>query len=104
METTHEHKTIGEWQAILGVNIRSIRMQKNLDQKQLAAQSGASLTAIRRLETGLTTTTETLISVLRTLGKTDWLSALAPTVDINPIQMARQASKTPRKRVHRVRS
>lgn len=103
MRPAQEHKTVDEWQAILGGNIRNLRVQKNIDQKELAAQSGASLTAIRRLETGKTTTTETLISVLRTLGKTDWLLALAPPVDINPLQMTKLVSKLPRQRVYRVR-
>jgi transcriptional regulator with XRE-family HTH domain len=103
MNAAYEHKTINEWQEILGGNIRTLRVQKNLDQKQLAAQSGVSLTAIRRLETGKTTTTETLISVLRILGKTDWLLALAPPVDINPLHMAKLVSRSPRQRVYRVR-
>lgn len=96
-----QHKTIEEWQAILGGNIRNLRVQKNLDQKELASQSGASLTAVRRLETGKPVTTETLIRVLRTLGKTAWLDALAPAIDINPLHMAKMAAKTPRQRVRK---
>jgi len=104
MATLHEHKTIEEWQEILGDNIRNLRIQKNIDQKDLAAQSGASLTAVRRLEKGETTTTGTLIRVLRILGKTDWLSSLAPPVDINPLHMAKLASKAPRRRVRKSRT
>ncbi|MEI6704301.1 MAG: helix-turn-helix transcriptional regulator [Deltaproteobacteria bacterium] len=95
------HKTIEEWQAKLGENIHNMRMLKNLDQKELALQSGASLTAVRRLEKGKTTTTETLICVLRALGKTDWLTSLAPAIDINPLQMAKRATKAPRQRVRK---
>lgn len=50
--TKQTHKTIEEWQTILGENIRNLRVQKNLDQKELSSQSGASLTAVRRLEMG----------------------------------------------------
>jgi transcriptional regulator with XRE-family HTH domain len=101
MDVKQAHKTIEEWQTILGNNIRNIRVQRNLDQKELASQSGASLTAVRRLENGKTTTTETMIRVLRTLRRADWLDALAPLIDINPLHMAKMAANTPRQRVRK---
>jgi transcriptional regulator with XRE-family HTH domain len=95
------HKTVDEWQVTLGQNIRNLRLLKNLDQKELAAQSGASITAVRRIETGKTSTTETLIRLLRVLGRTDWLDALAPPIDINPLHMAKLAARAPRQRVRK---
>ena len=100
-QRTYSHKTVEEWQLTLGANIRNLRQLKNLDQKNLAAQSGASVTAVRRIESGKTTTTETLIRLLRTLGRTDWLDALAPLIDINPLQMAKSAAQSPRQRVRK---
>ncbi len=102
MEPTNiTHKTVEEWQITLGENVRNLRMLKNLDQKELASQAGVSVTAIRRIESGKTSTTETLIKVLRVLGRTDWLDALAPIIDINPLQIAKMASKSPRQRVRK---
>lgn len=102
METTNfVHKTIEEWQVTLGENIRNLRMLKNLDQKGIAARAGISVTAVRRIESGKTSTTETLIKVLRVLGRTDWINALAPIIDINPLQIAKMASKAPRQRVRK---
>lgn len=99
--TSNVHKTVEEWQATLGENIRNLRILKNLDQKELAAQAGISVTAVRRVESGKTSTTETLIKALRVLGRTGWLDALAPIIDINPLQISKMASKAPRQRVRK---
>ncbi len=101
MVQSQEHKTVEEWQMTLGNCIRMLRLQKNLDQKELALRSGISHSSVRRLETGQPSSTETLIRVLRILGKTDWLESLAPSIDINPLQMAKLASKAPRQRVYK---
>lgn len=102
METTNfAHKTVIEWQVTLGENARNLRILKNLDQKNLAAQAGVSVTAVRRIESGKTSTTETLIKILRVLGRTDWINALAPIIDINPLQIAKMVSKAPRQRVRK---
>ena len=95
------HKTVEEWQTTLGENVRNLRILKNLGQKELASQAGISVTAVRRIESGKTSTTETLIKALRALGRADWLNALAPAIDINPLQMAKLASKAPRQRVRK---
>lgn len=95
------HKTTAEWKTTLGENIRNLRLLKNIDQRDLAARAGVSTTAVKRLESGKTSTTETLIRVLRILGRTDWLESLAPPVSIDPMLMLN--IKGPRKRIYKHR-
>jgi len=96
-----QYQTIEEFEQILGEQIRALRLMLNLDQRELAAQAGIALNAVKRLESGKTATTRTLISVLRVLGRTDWLTSLSPHVTINPITMANL--KSPRQRVYKER-
>lgn len=95
------HKTTDEWKITLGEHIRTTRLLKNIDQREVAARAGVSTTAVKRLESGKTSTTETLIRVLRILGRTDWLESLAPHVSVNPLYMMKL--KEPRKRVYKSR-
>ncbi len=77
----------------LGENLKSLRLQKNLDQKKLCLHAGVSLTALQNLEGGRGTTTKTLTRVVHALGRQDWISALAPVVSINPLHMVRSNSE-----------
>lgn len=94
-------KTVEEWEQTLGEHIRTIRLQRNIDQRDLAAQAGVSLNAVKSLESGRTTTTKTLISVLRVLNRTDWIDSLSPSISINPLQMT--SMKAPRQRIFKER-
>ena len=96
------YQTVEEFEQILGGQIRNLRLTLNIDQRELAAQAGIALNAVKRLESGKTSTTRTLISVLRVLGRTDWLTSLSPAITINPITMANL--KTPRQRVFKTRT
>lgn len=96
-----EFKTVEEWEQTLGEQVRSLRLQRNIDQRELAAQAGVALNAVKRLESGRTATTRTLISVLRILNRTDWIETLAPAVTINPLQMTNL--KTPRQKIFKER-
>lgn len=75
--------------AELGGGIRSLRLQKNLDQKTLGSRAGVSLTALSNLESGRGASVRTLVRVVRALGREDWLKALAPEAAVNPLHMLR---------------
>jgi transcriptional regulator with XRE-family HTH domain len=94
-------KTIEEWGRTLGEQLRNLRLQHNIDQRELAAQAGVALNAVKHLEAGRTATTKTLINVLRVLNRADWLESLSPQVSINPLQMVNL--KAPRQRVFKER-
>ena len=87
-----ESKTVREWEAVLGEQLRDLRLRQNIDQRQLAEQAGVALNAVKNLEAGKGSTVVTLIKVLRALGRADWLATLAPPVSISPLQMLKTRS------------
>ena len=73
--------------ALLGQRIRELRLREDIAQTVLAARSGVSLKAVKNLETGTGATVTSLLRVLRTLGRTEWIDELGPKVSISPMQM-----------------
>lgn len=95
-------KTVSEWEADLGAQVRALRLRANLDQRSLAEQAGIGLTALKNLESGKGATVKTLIKMLRALDRAAWLATLAPPVSISPLQMlkakpVRQRASQPRR-------
>jgi transcriptional regulator with XRE-family HTH domain len=99
MDTDYRYRTIDQWEAILGEQVRQIRITRNLDQAQLARLADVSVGAVSNLERGKGSSLRTLIGVLRALGRTDWIESLAPLVGVSPMQMLRSKQKTPQPRV-----
>jgi len=93
------NRTVGEWEAILGDQVRRARLAKNLDQARLAALADVSVGAVSSLERGKGSSVRTLIAVLRGLERTDWLESLAPAVEVSPMHLLRAKQKAPRQRV-----
>jgi len=93
--------TTEEREANLGRQLRNLRLRQNLDQRALAAQAGVALNVVKNLEAGKGATVKSLIKVLRTLGRAEWLDTLAPAVSISPLQMLK--AKPARQRVSRGR-
>jgi transcriptional regulator with XRE-family HTH domain len=92
--------TPAELATLLGTSIRKLRIDRNLKQVELAARAGISLHALQNLEGGEGATVRTLVTVLRTLGREEWLKTLAPSPTINPLTLPRGASE--RKRARKV--
>lgn len=86
MQTSH---TLGELEAVLGEQIKKLRLSRNIDQATLAERAGISRRALQNLEAGAGSSTASLLSVVRALGREDWLALLAPTATINPLYMVR---------------
>jgi transcriptional regulator with XRE-family HTH domain len=89
----------GHFEAELGRQIRTLRLQQDLNQAQVAERAGIALNAVKNLESGRGATLRTLTRTLRVLNRTEWLGTLAPAVSISPIQMLR--TKRPRQRASR---
>jgi transcriptional regulator with XRE-family HTH domain len=92
-----------EWEALLGEQLRSIRLDSGHDQAALADLADVSLTAVKNLENGRGSTLRTLVRVLRALDRADWLATLAPEPTVSPLDLLRSSSTTPRRRVYRPR-
>ena len=73
-----EQAGVDELEAALGRNLRSRRINAGLTQVELAERANVSLGALRHLEGGAGANTTTLVKVLRALGATGWIDALAP--------------------------
>ena len=89
--------TVEEHAQVLGESLQKLRILQNLTQNLLAERSGISVSAVKNLEGGRGATLHTLISVLRTLKRDDWLRSIAPVPTIHPFRAVRGA--TPRQRV-----
>jgi transcriptional regulator with XRE-family HTH domain len=88
-----------EWKTQLGEQLRGLRLRQNIDQRQLAQRAGVALNAVKNLEAGKGATLTSLIKVLRSLDRADWLDALAPAVSISPLQALK--ARPTRRRVSR---
>ncbi|MCK9391410.1 MAG: helix-turn-helix domain-containing protein [Syntrophales bacterium] len=88
-----------EWEATLGRQLRDLRLRQNVDQRLLAEQAGVALNVVKNLEAGKGATVKSLVKVLRTLGRADWIDSLAPMVSISPMQMLK--TKPSRQRASR---
>ena len=80
-------RTIAEWEADIGQQVRTLRRRAEMTQRELARSANVSVGTIRNLESGAGSTLATLVSIARVLGRSDWLSALAPPVTISPLAM-----------------
>jgi len=88
--------TIEEWETEFGRQVREIRLRQNLDQRTLALRAGVALNAVKRLESGKGATIKSMIGVLRTLKRADWLTTLSPPVSVSPLQLLK--TRKPRER------
>jgi transcriptional regulator with XRE-family HTH domain len=93
-----------EWESHLGSQFRQLRIQRGLDQQQLADAAGVSIGSVQNLERGRGSTLKTVVRIARTLDKEDWLGAFSPRVTISPIDVLRSSTTAPRQRVYRKRS
>ena len=73
----------------LGGRVRELRLRRNLGQAEVAASAGVGRKAIYTLESGAGSTVETLLRVLKALGITDPIAALAPAPQVSPLTVLR---------------
>jgi len=92
-----------EWELRLGEQVRQQRLQRNLDQRQLADAAGVSIGSVKNLEQGRGSTLKTVVCVARALDREDWLASLSPRLSVSPLDVLRSSSVEPRRRVYRKR-
>jgi transcriptional regulator with XRE-family HTH domain len=103
MAVERTRRTTGEWEAILGGEVRAARIAANFDQAELARRADISLGAVKNLEGGKGSSLKTLVRVVRALGRTEWLESLTPPITVSPLAMLRSKRSDPhaRQRVSR---
>lgn len=91
--------TLAELESALGENLKQLRLSRNTDQRTLAEQAGVSTRALQSLENGEGSSLQTLMKVVRALGRESWFATIAPVATINPMAMV--ANAAPRQRARR---
>lgn len=90
-----------ELQIALGERIRSLRLSRNIDQRETADKAGISEKALRNLEAGRGSTVETLLRTLKALDYVQGIEMLAPEVTVNPLALLHNSK--PPQRIRRPR-
>ena len=91
-------RTLAEWEAEIGRQIRVLRTRSGYTQADLARRANVSVGTIRNLESGAGSTISTLVEVVRALGRTEWLEALAPPVMVSPLDLLDASEERLRRR------
>ena len=85
----------------IAAKIKTVRLKQNMSQAELADKSGVSISTIKRMEDGEVKTLESLIRILRTLGKLDIFIPLVEEEQLSPneyYELTNKANKHKRKR------
>ncbi|MBW8060279.1 MAG: helix-turn-helix transcriptional regulator [Solirubrobacterales bacterium] len=70
----------------LGERLARTRLERNLDQGQLAVEAGVSKSTVERLEAGKAVTMPSFVRILRALDLLDQLDRLLPEPLLSPIE------------------
>lgn len=73
-----------EIQRKIGDRLKALRLKQNITQQSLAEESGVSLSSVKKIEKGEIGSFDTLLRVLRTLGKLDVLLPLVEEEQMSP--------------------
>lgn len=85
----------------IGKKLKAVRLRQDITQARLAADSLVSLSSIKKLEKGEIASFDTLLRVLRVLGKLDTLQPLVEEEQMSPneyYEFVTKANKKQRKR------
>jgi transcriptional regulator with XRE-family HTH domain len=99
MQISEDNLTIVEWEVRMGRQIRAARIAQDLDQAGLASNANVSIGALSNLERGKGSSLATVVAIVRALGRTDWLDALAPPVSVSPLRLLRNKHRPTAARV-----
>jgi transcriptional regulator with XRE-family HTH domain len=77
----------------LGQRLRRARLRRNLSQEQLAERAGINRTTVSEYERGASTSTMTLVQVLRALEMLEELDGFLPEPGPSPLDLARRQGR-----------
>ena len=70
--------------ARIGSHLKQVRLRQNVTQQSLAEAAGVSLSSVKKVEKGEIRSFDSLLRILRTLGKLDVLQPLVDDVEMSP--------------------
>tara|TARA_B100001939_G_scaffold298515_1_gene273573 strand:+ start:75 stop:374 length:300 start_codon:yes stop_codon:yes gene_type:complete len=76
----------------MGRRLRSLRLRKNISQKEVSTITGISVNAVQTAERGESKLI-TYIKILRALNSLSSLDSFLPEVDISPLELAKMEGK-----------
>jgi transcriptional regulator with XRE-family HTH domain len=76
--------TDGAIMSKIGSHLKGVRLKQNITQQSLAESSGVSLSSLKKIEKGEIGSFDSLVRVLRTLGKLDVLQPLVDEEQLSP--------------------
>lgn len=85
----------------IGERLKAVRLKQNITQQALAEESGVSLSSVKKIEKGEIGSFDSLLRVLRTLGKLDVLLPLVEEEQLSPseyYELVQKAGAHQRKR------
>jgi transcriptional regulator with XRE-family HTH domain len=68
----------------IGSHLKTVRLRQNITQQSLADAAGVSLSSLKKIEKGEISSFDSLLRVLRTLGKLDVLQPLVDEELLSP--------------------
>lgn len=68
----------------IGSHLKTARLRQNITQQSIAESSGVSLSSLKKIEKGEICSFDSLLRVLRTLGKLDVLQPLVDEEQLSP--------------------
>ncbi len=77
----------------LGARLKAVRLRQNLRVKDLAARAGVGARTIDRMEAGYSVGTDTLVRIMRGLGRIQAFEAFIPPPEPSPYEIDRLKGK-----------
>ncbi len=77
----------------VGERLRGFRLQQNVTQAELADAAGVGHATVKRAEAGENIRLETIVKILRALGRVEALDSFLPEPLVSPIRLADQRER-----------
>ena len=77
----------------VGARLRGFRLRQNVTQADLAETAGVGHATVKRAEAGESIRLETIVKILRALGRVEALDSFLPEPLVSPIQLVEQRDR-----------
>lgn len=81
----------------IGARLRGLRLQQNVTQADLAALAGVGHATLKRAEAGENSRLETVVKILRALGRVEALDGFLPPPLVSPLRLAEEQDRRRRR-------